>query len=317
VYLADLSGLYQPDQTDQPEGRGEAPAELLVETAHGGRFFNTPATLHYSADLSHWTLFDKKQILAFYGSAGANRDALALPKGETFRYLLLRMDRDAPGLEKLTARFDPAPAPAEIREKTVKGEISGGGKTVSYHTGGFYPFFEVDFALSRADSFQVTVWNRDAEEGEWNSRGGAAIFRYNSPGGEPQKNDPLSISGSAPFWEIRILGERAFTEAPEMAIRWKKKELVFLALGSAPWTLAYGNARCGPPGEGGLPVLEGGNGELLPALPTGLAAYERRPGERVKEGPGFGPWLLWGVLILAAALLSLLAFVIARSMRNG
>jgi ABC-type multidrug transport system permease subunit len=35
------------------------------------------------------------------------------------------------------------------------------------------------------------------------------------------------------------------------------------------------------------------------------------------EERSFGAWILWGVLILAAALLSFLAFVIARSMKNG
>jgi hypothetical protein len=94
------------------------------------------------------------------------------------------------------------------------------------------------------------------------------------------------------------------------------RELIFLALGKGPWTLAYGNAGIGPP-DGGLPQLEGGDAELLPALPTGLAAYEMRPGVRIKEGPGFGPWILWGILVLAVMLLSFLAFVIARSMRNG
>jgi hypothetical protein len=311
VYLADLSGLYQPD------GTGEAPAELLIETAHGGRFFNTPVTLHYSSDLSRWTAFDKKQILAFYGSAGANRDTLALPKGERARYLLIRLERNAPPPETMTARFDPAPVPAEIREKTVKGEISGGGKTVTYHTGGFYPVFEIDFALTAPDSFQVNIRDRYREDGDWNDRGRETIFRYNSPSGEVQKNSPFAVSGAAPFWEIRLAGERVFTEPPDLLIRWKMRELIFLALGKGPWTLAYGNAAWGPPEEG-LPQLGEGEAEPLPAFPTGLARYEPRPGERAgEEERSFGAWALWGVLILAAALLSALAFAIVRSMKNG
>jgi hypothetical protein len=310
VYLADLSGLWQPG------GTGEAPAELLIGTARGGRFFNTPVTLHYSSDLSRWTAFDKKQILAFYGSAGASRDTLALPKGEKFRYLLIRMDRDAPALEKITARFDPAPVPAGIREKTIPGKISGGGKAVHYHTGGFYPVFEIDFALPSSDSFQVTIRNRYREDGDWDNQGRETIFRYNSPDGEIQKNSPFPVSGAAPFWELSIAGERIFTEPPELVIRWKMRELIFLALGKGPWTLAYGNAAYGPP-EGGLPrQLDRGDAELLPALPTGLVSYEPRQREPVKEEHAFGQWLLWGVLILAAALLSVLAFVIARSMKK-
>jgi hypothetical protein len=314
VYLADLSGLYQ---TDQPDAANRAPSELLIETAHGGRFFNTPAALHYSSDLSHWTAFEKKQILAFYGSAGVSRDTLALPRGEKFRYLLIRLDRDAPALEKITARFDPFPVPAGIREKTIPGAISGGGKTAAYHTGGFYPVFEIDFVLPSADSFQVTIRDRYWEDMDWNDRGRETIFRYNSPGGEPRKNSPFSISSSAPFWQLGVSGERAFTGPPELVIRWKMRELIFLALGKGPWTLAYGNAVIGPPEEG-LPQLEEGDAELLPALPTGLASYEPRPGERAERlKEEFGLWILWGVLILAVIVLSALAFVIARSMRNG
>jgi hypothetical protein len=214
----------------------------------------------------------------------------------------------------MIARFDPAPVSAEIREKSIQGGISGDGKTVSYHTGGFYPAFEIDFILPAPDSLEVTIWSRRSEDEDWNSRGRETIFRYNSPGGEIQKNSPFAISGAGPFWEIRSAGERSFTVAPEMVVRWKMRELIFLALGKGPWTLAYGNAAFGPPAEG-LPRLEQA-AELLPALPTGTARYEPRP-QKPMEERSFGAWILWGVLILAAALLSFLAFVIARSMKNG
>jgi hypothetical protein len=335
VYLADLSGLYLPDQGGEPPEEfiptesippELVPTELLIETAHGGRFFNTPVTVHYSSDLSHWTLFERKQILSFYGSAGANRDTLILPKDGKIRYLLIRMEPGAPPPEKMTVRFDPATVPAGIREKSIRGETSDGGKTLRYNTGGFYPAFEIDFVLPQADSFQVTIRNRYSEDDEWNDLGRATIFRYNSPGGEPQKNSPLPLSGSAPFWELAVSGERSVANPPELVIRWKMRELIFLALGEGPWTLAYGNAGFGPPAEGSLPQLERGSAEqippseqapleLLPAFPTGLARYEPRP-QRTKEDPAFGVWVLWGVLILAVILLSSLAFVIARSMRN-
>jgi hypothetical protein len=133
-----------------------------------------------------------------------------------------------------------------------------------------------------------------------------------------RKNSPFPISGPAPFWELGVSGERTFTVPPELVIRWKMRELVFLALGKGPWTLAYGNAAVGPP-AGGLPQLEEGDAELLPALPTGLERYERRPGagQGARDDFRLGAWVLWGVLILAVMLLSFLAFVIARSMRNG
>jgi hypothetical protein len=227
------------------------------------------------------------------------------------------MEPGAPPPEKMIARFDPAPVPAEIRERSIQGDISGDGKTVVFRTGGFYPAFEIDFFLPAPDSLEVTIWSRRSEDEDWNARGRETIFRYNAPGGEIQKNSPFAISGAGPFWEIRSAGERIFTVAPEMVIRWKMRELIFLALGKGPWTLAYGNAAFGPPAEG-LPRLEQG-AELLPALPTGTARYEPRPKERVEieEERPFGAWVLWGVLILAVALLSFLAVVIARSMKNG
>jgi hypothetical protein len=301
VYLADLSALERE------------PAELVIEADHGGRYFNTPVTIHYSADLSHWTTFDKKQILAFYGSAGANRDILELPGGEKFRYLLLGMEKSAPPPARMEARFDPAPAPAAIREKSIKGEKSGDGKTVSYNTGGFYPVFEIDFVLSGADSLQVEILSRRREDEDWSYRGRETIYRFNSGPGETRKNDPFPVSASAPYWELKAPGERVFAEPPEMVIRWKMRELVFLALGRGPWTLAYGSAAYAP-SDDELPLPE--EGELLPALPTGTTRYEAGRREGIKEDRLYGVWLLWGVLILAVLLLSFLAFRIARSMRK-
>ena len=53
-------------------------------------------------------------------------------------------------------------------------------------------------------------------------------------------------------------------------------------------------------------------------LPTGLVRYEMKPRKPAEEeGRSFGAWVLWGVLVLAAALLSSLAFAIIRSMKNG
>jgi hypothetical protein len=308
VYLADLSALEQ------------LPSELVIEADHGGNYFNTPVSLRYSADLSHWTAFDKKQILAFYGSAGANRDTLELPAafagGENFRYLLLGMNKGAPPPVRMEARFDPSPVPAGIREKSIAGEKSGDGKTIGYNTGGFYPLFEADFVLSGADSLQVEISSRYWEDEDWNRLGRETVYRFASAAGETQKNKAFPVSSSAPYWQLQALGERAFNEAPELVIRWKMRELVFLAQGEGPWTLAYGNAGCAPPEEGELPQLGDGDEGLLPALPTGLGRYEERKRGRIQEDHAYGVWLLWAVLILAAALLSALAFFIARSMKN-
>jgi hypothetical protein len=298
VYLLDCSLFPEP------------PGSLALKMKGTAEFFNTLASIHYSTDLTNWTLFERKQTLSYYGESGANRDTLELPSGG-FRYLLLDFSPPAPELLSAEARFKPRFRNTPGRDLLIAGERSPDKKKVTYAIGGYFPLIRADWLLPQPDSIQVTVKNRLRLSEDWNYTGSMTIFRY-SAGDGGRKNSPLETNSRAPYWELEAGGGQAFAFVPDMLISCEIRELVFLARGQGPWKAAYGNGLCPPDSTldiAGLSAFES-------AGLTGEETYE--PGRRRSQGDtrGHGEFALWTILILAALVLSFLAFSIAKNIRR-
>ena len=273
--------------------------------------FNTPVTIHTSADLSEWKLFERRQVLAFFG--GRAQDALELPGNTWFRYLLISFTREAPPPQSMTAFFIQQEKPGEYRELTFKGKKSSDGKKIQYETSAFIPAETIDFILEEADLIPVTIKSRSSPDEEWNTITRGTIYRYNSATGI-LKNEPFDIArsgySSAPFWELEASGDLPFSAAPDLALRWTPKEIIFPARGSGPWTLAYSKSDCPRLSGGFLPsVIEE---ELEIAIFTGEKRYEETILAAAKE-KNYKVYILWAFLGTAALILTILAISIARS----
>ncbi|MDR2767656.1 MAG: DUF3999 domain-containing protein, partial [Treponema sp.] len=217
-----------------------------------------------------------------------------------------------PPVHSAAARFDPVEVPAAPRETSFTGIKSAGGKTVRYHTEGRFPVKKLLFSLAEPDSIRFTIKSRNSEEEDWSVIGESVVYRIEAPGEAPFVNGPVEVRGRGPWWEIEALGEQVFTEAPRMALLWEAREIVFLARGAGPWTLAYGSGGYGP-SEPSLNIRNGA--EIFPAVP-GPARYAKPETEKV-ETERWRQIVLWGVLGLAAAVLCGLAVYIIKSTKNG
>ncbi|MDR1902075.1 MAG: DUF3999 domain-containing protein [Treponema sp.] len=299
VYLLDCSSFSQ------------LPDSLVLTMKGTAEFFNTLAVIHYSTDLANWTLFDRKQALGYYGASGANRDSLELPS-ITFRYLLLNFSPPAPELLSVQAQFKAQVQKTPGGELLIAGQRSSDKKKVTYTIGGYFPLIHADWLLPQPDSIQVRVKNRFNPNEDWGYIGAMTIFQYSTGDGSVRKNSPLETTARAPYWEIEAGGSQAFAFVPDMLINYERQELIFLARGQGPWKAAYGNSLCPPDSTldiTGLSVFD-------PARPAGGETYE--PDRRRIQGKkqDYGEFALWSILILAALLLSFLAFSIAKNMRK-
>ena len=302
VFLADLSRLkYLPEA-------------LRVQIDDRGNNFNIPVTIHYSGDLSNWSSFDKRQVLASFGSSA--RNTLELPEADdikSLRYLLISFAWQAPTPKTMTALFKPQEKPAVSHEAVFRGVKSGDGKRVTYNTEAFYPIESVDFILEDADSIPVLIKNRLSEDEEWRVRRRGTLFRYNSAQADGiAKSEPFEISSSAPLWELEASGGLPFSAAPELVIRWQPRELIFPARGKGPWTLAYGNSGCEPISSGEL----SGSDEPEAAVFTGEKRYEKTELTLPEIERDYHRYFLWAFLGAAVLILTILAFYIAKSIRK-
>ena len=304
LFLVDLSFLdYRPEL-------------LKVKTGNQEKNFNTPVSIYYSRDLSNWSSFDKKQILASFG--GNVQDTLELPGAKDMRYLLVSFEsvrgREAVQVAGMTAFFGEEEREGKFQEVIVRGARSSDGKKIGYNTQAFYPAETIDFILSEADSVPVLVKSRLNEKDEWNARFRGTIYRYNSGNGMV-KNPPFEIYPPAiPYWELETTGEIPFSSAPDCVLRWGVKELIFPARGKGPWTLAFGNADCVPLGKAEIMPL-GPREEFEPAVFTGVMRFEKK--ELPQEAKyNYRTIILWVFLGIAVLGLSVLAYSIVRSMKK-
>ena len=306
VYLVDFSALPQP------------PNALRIIVDHGGVYFNAAITIHTSSNLNNWQAFSQSQTISYYGDSGASRDQFGISPNA--RYALLSFDRPIPPLLEIEALFAPQVAAVEKWETRVLGEKSDDGRFAYYEVAGYYPMTAIDFRFPQPDSVNVYIrnrLNRSDERPRLQMQG--RIYRFLS-GDSVRTNDPFTdsrIASAGPHWELEALGETPFGTIPECYVIWQPSRLIFLARGTGPWTLAYGNAECPPVTQGGLTLSP--DDTPIPATLTGESRYKSAPvqPDKPQKSPAWSQWILWGTLLLAAALLSVLAFFIARSMKNS
>jgi len=119
VYLVDLSFLKY------------LPSALKITTDNQEKNFNSPVSIHYSADLSNWISASKKQILASYG---ANiQDTLELGGDKNTRYLLIGFEGEAPPPISMTVSYRPQERDIVHHEQIIQGKISSDGKKLNYN----------------------------------------------------------------------------------------------------------------------------------------------------------------------------------------
>jgi hypothetical protein len=309
-FLVDLSELPFP------------PLSLSLEMGEGDEQFNSSVTLQYSGDLADWRLFEKAQTIARYGTGAAgNKNILVLPEAET-PYIMLSFGETAPPLRKVMANFKTITRPETVKESLFPGTKSEDGFLVSYAPGGYFPIIGIDFLLSQADSLRVEIKNRFSEDLPWETWARGNLYRFKADTSAASKAERSAIrknkawegTSRAPYWLLRAEGGLPFASVPEMLLIWEPYQVVFLARGTGPWILAYGNRDYGPVSDSWLTPAR--DQKLLPASVTGGERYTPRTPETAAQRD-YRQWILWGVLILAVIILSGLAWLMAKSMKEN
>jgi hypothetical protein len=304
-FLVDLSAL------------PHSPVSLTLETQRTPEQWNSPITMRYSSDLALWHRFDRAQTLAAFGggeASPADRDTVRLPEGLKGSYLLLTVNETVPPILRIWASFQSVSRSETVRESRFPGVKSEDGFSVSYTTGGHFPGVALDFILPRADSLNVEIFCRYSEDDDWRFWNSGPLWRLGQADADLTKNEAWYGKADAPYWQIRSTGGLPFALVPDMRLLWEPLRVVFLARGRGNWILAYGNRNYGPLGE----ALPGPVREQMPlaAAVIGDERWQPRPAEDLNDSKPWKEALLWSVLVLAVAVLSALAALMARSMRK-
>ncbi len=180
----------------------------------------------------------------------------------------------------------------------------------------------------------VRVLGRNHREQPWSPLASAVVYKM-ATGGKEQASGPVELGGAS-VREIKIEADPktpGFAAAPALALQFEPAQLVFLASGQGPFTLAAGLPGATAAASAFLPLAS-----LVPGyqpaqentLPVALADVARAditggkpadgalvPAAATSGGISTRSAVLWGVLLAGVAALGLMAWLLLRQTKQA
>ncbi|MCI5149965.1 MAG: DUF3999 family protein, partial [Candidatus Electrothrix sp. MAN1_4] len=187
---------------------------------------------------------------------------------------------------------------------------------------GFFPVDQLKVHLAEQNSLgQITLFSRANEEASWQRRSSFLTYRL-TVDGVSLDNGIISINRTTDqHWRLEVAGDSGIRQMPTLELGWLPGQLLFLAQGEQPYTLAYGRA--------GLQATRYQVDRLLKAVDPQsekkLVAPAHAGPEKILGGGDrrtqarklpWQQWLLWVVLIAGVLVVGLMALKLYREMQG-
>ncbi|HHJ15699.1 MAG TPA: DUF3999 domain-containing protein [Gammaproteobacteria bacterium] len=317
-YLVDTSKLEHPIRT------------LEINWQQGEERLLTRVRVETSDDLSHWQELVSDAALAQLTYAGntLTRNTIEIPRKQG-KYLKIHWPagKNGASIRSVRAQFfasDSTPVWQHNRYSGKQADTAQ-GSGFDYEIPAYLPIRQVRISLEQPNSLlQGTLYSRAAEDRPWHARHSGLYYHLQFPDMQlesPAADIPLTADR---YWRIEYDRDRSSPGAdiPVLEFGWQADQLVFLARGEAPFTLAYGSARVKTRQAPMSHLLDSVKQALdtLPVVQAGLGAHTQGNSAVLSPQPPPLPWrnwLLWASLVTAVLVLALLAWRLHRQMNTG
>lgn len=317
-YLVDARALQQPI------------AQIRIGWEAAAPDFSARLQVDASDDLEHWRPVSSGAQLLSLHYAGQEFVRNEVPINST-RASFLRLTWSSAQASPVISYVEAIPRAIEAPLQRLSFEVAGSATApqgeFDFDLGARLPVEQVNLLLPQANSvvraeFLIPVPGTR----EWRTVVEGHIYDLALPGSGNLVNEPISVPPTPErHWRVRIsaAGGGIGHGLPRLEVSWIPSEVVFLARGSGPFKLLYGNvdapslaltpdAILSPMGSQNVPYrslqpgratleaaqLLGGPMRLRPAAPT----------------PDWKQWILWTVLLLGVAVLALMAWRLLKSL---
>jgi len=316
AYILDVSELKQ------------APSQLAVSWDSTSDSFITRVSIASSNDLNHWQPRVDGAALASLHYAGNRllQNRIDLPAHQD-KYLKISWPagRDGASITSMQAIFpEQSGDQARLWNRYSGKRVDNEEHTAfEYEVPAHLPIETINLYLEQKNSLlQGDVYSRQNPQHNWRLHHRGLFYRLEFP--ETELINPVIpvTTTSDRYWRVEYHSERSSlgTAVPALQLGWKPHQLVFLARGEGPFTLAYGSARVSTKQAPVNSLLD----KLKQALET-LPIEQARLGQTVSPGsmevlspePPSMPWRtwsLWASLVIGVCVLASLAWRLHRQM---
>ena len=274
--------------------------------------------IYGSHNLKDWELLNEREPLVRLNQGERRVESRRIQMGSARRYLLLYMEDEgnAP-LRGASIEFFETPVwkPAEDG-KSFEGLWGENPRMVLYDTKGVFPAERINLTLTSPGIYPASLYTRRSATDDWERLGRMKLSLIKSSSGE-RRNVPVDLTSpfERRYWAVSFDATPP-AQPPRLEFSWQPKEVVFLAQGPSPYMIAVGRKESGigmqtpelldealkeiPEKD----ILESKVGEILS---VDVAAMQAKESEKT-QAKAWQQYLLWGVLIIGALLLSWMAW---------
>jgi hypothetical protein len=302
----------------------KAPLEKLQLNWSGDAEGFQRFSIEASDDLQHWQNWGEGQIARLsFADEQLEQRSVRLP-GEPARYLRLLWlaPQQAPALtaaELFSSASDTLPAPMAWSAAMTPSSAKPG--EYSWDLPLALPLERIKIALPQANTLApVQLYGRRDGKVQWQLLSRSLLYRLPQAGKESLQ-EQIELYGS-PVQQLKLVvdqrGGGLGSEAPQLQVGLRATELVFLARGTPPYTLALGNPDAKAvnlplstliPGYEPARLSTLGVATVTAAVSAPLTAVE----PVAQNGPDWKRLGLWAVLLLGVGLLVLMALSLLRA----
>ncbi len=283
-------------------GLASQPGALRFTLGSGPKLLRV--SVRGSNDLGSWHAAGAGVLARMEHQNGRVLQDRVILSGRAWKYYLVSGMQNLSGIEAVSA--EPGTGPALRRFTSLSGTMVEEG-VYEYALPAGLPVDLLD--LEPADNAVLGVEVRAPAGDGWKRVAAGTLFRL-TVDGQPLVGAGLPLRGPLPKFRIAMQGAPA-----PLRVGWVPHELVFMAQGEGPFTLALGNpgVQAGPDLLGSMLSSEGMGG--TPMGTAELGAWKSLGGEeRLRPARSYTKMLLWAVLGLGVAMLGAMAWHLARNM---
>jgi hypothetical protein len=275
-----------------------------------------------SDDLRTWTQVAGPVTLLRVDQAGRRLEQSRVPlDGVRAKYLRLVVVDVPFTLRSARAEFQERARPSDLMVKRVSGQPGKAGEATSA-LGARFPVEAVRVVPAEANAvIAATLFVRDAPDATASWVAQATFYRLAREGGEVETPPAHIRRRAARYWIVRTDPEKGGYGAtlPQLEVHWRAAQLVFVARGEGPYTLAFGNRQARSALLPIASVIPGYEAHAETKLPEASAAAVTHVRSARDDWP---TWLqdisprklaLWALLVGAVMLLAFMAWRLHRA----
>ena len=309
AYLIDASAL------------GEEPIRALVfdwDAAPGSQVVSV--RIESSEDLKSWSAVGSGPLVRLEdGTRTLTQPKVEFPARKV-KYLRITWTGEGFALKRVRAEKEPRTEPAPRANRTATATAGAKPGEWIYDLGARLPVEAYRLVpVDTNDVISVAVATRNDEKENWRTLGWAPFYRLKQDDGDKQ-SPPVEIGRlPARYWRVST-SVGVVPKPPTLEVQWRPAQLVFVARGEGPYSLAFGDPQApavAMPVSVMLPKYERLAELKLPLAKAGAVTAGPQPSRWKQMWREASPrrMTLWAILLGGVVLLGYMAWRLLKPVR--